>query len=167
MLDIDYTDERALKGAARDYGNNPLDCLVNCAGFGVNPDDSWSYDADMVLESFKVMTLGLFLATKYFKPQLELSESIAGNNDEGENIGYRMAKAALNQQTKTLAQELTRAGSKIRLLAVCPGFIATKMTNFRGKDDIVKSCEGIVNMVLGLSAEDSGSLKKWNGNTTW
>ena len=175
ILYVDYTNEASIEQAAREFGDGPLDCLVNSGGFGVNPDDSWSHDYDMVLERFKVMCLGPFLATKHFRPSLERSEagkvlnissdmgSIATNTEEGENIGYRVAKAALNQQTKTLAQELRRTGSKISLVAVCPGFVATKMTRFRGKDDIVEVCKGTVDIVLNLTTKDSGSFRNWKG----
>ncbi|KAK3057198.1 hypothetical protein LTR09_002237 [Extremus antarcticus] len=177
LLYIDYTDESTIIDAAKAFGDKPLDCLVNCGGYGVKPDDSWSYNYDDVLERLKTMVVGPFIVTKHFKPSLEKSESgkvlnisadmgsISKNSEEGENIGYRMAKSALNQQTKTLAQEFANAGSNVRLVAVCPGFIPTRMTEWRGNVDIVEACDAVVDVVLSLTAEESGSFKDRRGQT--
>jgi NAD(P)-dependent dehydrogenase (short-subunit alcohol dehydrogenase family) len=54
----------------------------------------------------------------------------------GGNACYRISKAALNQLTKTMAADLEKEGSNVLVLAVHPGWVATKMTGFYGEDDM-------------------------------
>lgn len=32
ILEMDFRDEASIQKAAADYGDGPLDCLINCAG---------------------------------------------------------------------------------------------------------------------------------------
>jgi short-subunit dehydrogenase len=35
LLEIDFTDEKSIIDASKDYGEGPLDVLVNCGGDGL------------------------------------------------------------------------------------------------------------------------------------
>jgi NAD(P)-dependent dehydrogenase (short-subunit alcohol dehydrogenase family) len=59
--------------------------------------------------------------------------------ERGLFIGYRMAKAALNQQIVTLSREFEHNGDNITILALNPGYIPTRMTGFKGVVDIKES----------------------------
>jgi short-subunit dehydrogenase len=37
ILEIDFTDEVSIETAAKKYGDNPLDCLINCGGVFFEP----------------------------------------------------------------------------------------------------------------------------------
>jgi NAD(P)-dependent dehydrogenase (short-subunit alcohol dehydrogenase family) len=84
---------------------------------------------------------------------------------DGEVIGYRMAKAAANQQVKTLALDFQRDNIPVTTLAFEPGFIKTRLTGWRGRVDIEESCTGMVNIIEKLVPEMSGSFLDWKGET--
>lgn len=73
ILEVDYTDERTIAEAAKQYGSGPLDCLVNCGGMldkvptfkaifkflGVGPQP-FDWDAgsgERILEMFNIMSV--------------------------------------------------------------------------------------------------------------
>lgn len=76
-----------------------------------------------------------------------------------------MAKAAANQQVKTLSLDFQRAGIPISTLAFEPGFIKTRLTGWRGRVDIEESCNGMVDIIEKLTLEESGSFLDWTGKT--
>jgi NAD(P)-dependent dehydrogenase (short-subunit alcohol dehydrogenase family) len=80
-------------------------------------------------------------------------------------IGYRMAKAAANQQVKTLAIDFQRQDIPLTTLAFEPGFIKTRLTGWRGIVDIEESCTGMVNIIETLTPQMSGSFLDWKGDT--
>ena len=82
-----------------------------------------------------------------------------------EVIGYRMAKAAANQQVKTLSLDFQRANIPISTLAFEPGFIKTRLTGWRGRVDIEESCTGMVDIIEMMTPNMSGSFLDWKGET--
>ena len=82
-----------------------------------------------------------------------------------EVIGYRMAKAAANQQVKTLALDFQRDNIPVTMLAFEPGFIKTKLTGFRGVVDIEESSNGMVDIIEKLTPEQTGNFVDWKGET--
>ena len=74
-----------------------------------------------------------------------------------------MAKAALNQGTMTIAQELKADGSNISFLSVNPGWIPTRMTSGKGDTDVVESVEGIIKLGDEVTMKNTGQFRKWNG----
>lgn len=84
-------------------------------------------------------------------------------NERGLFIGYRMAKAALNQQTVTLARDFEHAGDGITVIALNPGYIATKMTGFKGVVDLVESVEKMTTIIEETTVEKSGHFFDYTG----
>ncbi|KAJ5949542.1 hypothetical protein N7454_001126 [Penicillium verhagenii] len=133
IFDLDYLNENTISAAAKSYGEEtPLDVLINCAGLPVLPASWEETTAEHLMIKFRVMSVGPFLATKYFLPSL--TKSSAGKvinitsfwaslqeNDFGEYISYRAAKAALNMETVTIAHELKAKDLNITVLALDPG----------------------------------------------
>lgn len=95
--------------------------------------------------------------------------SIILDNSEGGNLCYRLSKTAVNQLTKTLAVDLATMGYKISALAIHPGYLATKMNDFYGEDDMEESMNSLVKTIetFGM-AEDkkipNGGYVDRNGN---
>ncbi|KAI0102838.1 hypothetical protein GGR51DRAFT_573851 [Nemania sp. FL0031] len=175
IIEIDYTREDTIVAAAETLSGTDLDVLVNCAGIKPRPLE-WDahYQADL-MERFLVMPVGYFLASKHFIRLLSEgnggkiinissdSASIGIADHDGESVGYRMAKTAVNAQTKTLAIDFKREGRPVITMAIDPGFIKTRLTAFRGTVDIKESSNGMYKLIEGLTPEMSGSFYSWNG----
>lgn len=84
-------------------------------------------------------------------------------NERGGFLGYRMAKAALNQQTKTVAQAFKDGDSKIIFLALEPGYLATRLTGWKGEDDMEASVKGMVDIIQRAEHSDTGLFYTYAG----
>lgn len=180
-FELDYADEDSIKAGARDFGNTPLDVLINSAALCHLWDDKpfTEQSGEDLLTHFKVNTMGPFIACKAFLPALEkagqgkiiiMSSSMASitDNDTGGNVCYRISKTAVNQLTKTMAVDLAKMGSKVVTLAIHPGYLATKMNNYHGEDDM----EGCINAMVetietfgmtGGKSIPNGGYVNWEG----
>lgn len=179
IIQIDYKDAATIKSAAADLlsKNVCLDVLVNVGGIKVRPLEWQAHDQDDLIERFQVMAIGPFLVTKNFLPLMKKdgtgkiiyitskSGSIGAPDNDGEVIGYRMAKTAANQQVKTLALDFQRDNIPVSTLAFEPGFIKTRLTGWRGHVDIEESCTGMVDIIEKMSPGMSGSFLNWKGET--
>ena len=111
-----------------------LDILFNNAGVGgaIGPltetsTDDWDY-------TFDVLAKGVFLGIKHAARVMKAkgrggsiinTASIAGLSGDGGPLVYSAAKAAVISMSKSAAVEL--ASDRIRVNAICPGFIATPL----------------------------------------
>ena len=122
--------ERMIKEIEKDFGR--LDVLVNNAG--IIKDATL---AKMSLEDWKrvieVDLNGVFNCTKAALPLIIANQgniisisSIVGERGNYGQTNYAAAKAGIIGFTKSLAKELGRFG--VRVNAIAPGFIETKMT---------------------------------------
>jgi NAD(P)-dependent dehydrogenase (short-subunit alcohol dehydrogenase family) len=76
-----------------------------------------------------------------------------------------MSKAALNMMTVTMAKEFQMNGDNISVVALDPGYVATRMTNFRFRDDMDECITGIVNVLEKVSMNQTGTFLDWHGET--
>ncbi|KAK4167811.1 short chain dehydrogenase [Cladorrhinum sp. PSN259] len=183
ILEIDLADENTIQSAAQKFGEDkPLDLLINSAALGPGPLDWGDYSADILVEWFRVNTVGPFLTTKHFYPALErsprgkiinLSSNMASmsslsDNPQGRHIGYRISKAALNQLTVSLGREFKSHESKVTANAIHPGWIPTTMTGFIGPDDMEVQTAAIVETIEKLEPGDTGKfLNAWGEDFPW
>ncbi|KAJ5799668.1 uncharacterized protein N7518_001736 [Penicillium psychrosexuale] len=175
IIDLDYLSESSIAAAAKTYGEGkPLDVLINCAGIGVDPASWEETTAEHMMNKFRVMTVGPFLATKYFLSSLKNSEAgkiinitsfwaSLGENDFGEYVSYRAAKAALNMETVTIAHEMKAKNLNITMLALDPGDIPTKLSRWSGNTNMEQSVKGMVKIIEEATVDISGSFLRWNG----
>ena len=70
--------------------------------------------------------------------------------------GYRMSKAAVNAAGKSLSVDLMPAG--IAVLLVHPGYVRTGMTGGNGYIEAAEAASGIIERIIELSIESTGSL---------
>jgi 3(or 17)beta-hydroxysteroid dehydrogenase len=130
--------QRVMGEASKRYGR--LDILVNNAGVGAGKNVE-----ELTLEDWRwVMSVnldGVFLGTKYaieaMKPRgggsIVNIASIEGIVGDRRLAAYDASKGGVRLLTKSAALHCARAGYKIRVNSVCPGFLDTKMvTGFLG-----------------------------------
>ncbi|KAF5538913.1 hypothetical protein FPHYL_12427 [Fusarium phyllophilum] len=176
ILILDFLDESSIKSAVEHYGRGPLDVLVNCAGIGPEPDDWHQHTADILMEKFRTNTVqaqGPFLTTKYFHPNLKLTSgrvynlssrgASISNNIQGQDLAYRLSKTALSQLTATMAAEFKNNGDGIAVIAVYPGYVATRLPSFRSRDNMEECIEGVVRVIETTGMSETGSFVDWKG----
>lgn len=123
---------RAIVDKAAPYGR--IDALVNNAGvtkFAQNHADLDALERADFERILAVNLIGPFQMVRAARALMEASEraavlmisSIAGVTGLGSSVAYAASKGALNTMTLSLARVL---GPKIRVNALCPGFIDTR-----------------------------------------
>jgi NAD(P)-dependent dehydrogenase (short-subunit alcohol dehydrogenase family) len=122
---------RDIVAKAASYGR--IDALANNAGvtkFAPAHGDLDALQAEDFMRLYAVNVVGPFQMLRAARALLEASErasvlmisSIAGVTGIGSSVAYAASKGALNTMTLSLARVM---GPKIRINALCPGFIDT------------------------------------------
>ena len=127
-------DEDCVKIAAAAAKHGRIDALFNNAGttkFAQNHADLDAVNAEDFLRLYSVNVVGAFQMIRAARSLLEAAEttsavvntsSIAGIMGNGSSVPYSASKGALVTMTLSLARALA---PKIRVNAICPGFIDT------------------------------------------
>lgn len=130
--DVSRDDDcKTIADAAAKFGR--IDCLANNAGTTKqvqNHADLDGLSAEDFARIYAVNVIGPFQMIRAARSLLEMGErssvlmvsSIAGVAGNGSSVAYAASKGALNTMTISLARALA---PKIRINAVCPGFIDT------------------------------------------
>jgi NAD(P)-dependent dehydrogenase (short-subunit alcohol dehydrogenase family) len=129
---------RAVKCAVDTFGR--LDKLVNNAGLGGAFGPITEIDVEDWDYTFHVLMRGVYLGVKHgARAMIDRGEggaivnigSVAGLYGGGGPVAYSSAKAAVINFTRSVSIEL--AAHRIRVNAVCPGFIRTPLALGRGQ----------------------------------
>jgi NAD(P)-dependent dehydrogenase (short-subunit alcohol dehydrogenase family) len=150
----------------------PLDLLINNAGVLRSGERFGTVQAKDLEASFRTHALGPFLLVQALFPQLADGATVANISSEIGSIGlrqefrtpsYAIGKAAQNMATSLLAQALVGRG--IRVVALHPGWVRTDMG---GDGALLAPCDsvaGLLRVIDGLQADDSGRFLDWQGQT--
>lgn len=97
-----------------------------------------SLDAEQLMQTYLINTIGPAMVLRYFAPLLAKGPSIYAklsarvgsitDNRKGGWYGYRSAKAGLNMILQTAAIELQRKNPELRVLALQPGTVQSKLS---------------------------------------
>lgn len=178
VLPLDVADARSRETLARELpltagstsGPQPLDLLINNAGvlhtgerFGQLSDANFD-------DSFRINASGPLLLTQALAAQLADGATVAnissvlGSIASTERFGtpsYNLSKAAQNMATRLLADALRGRG--IRVVALHPGWVQTEMGGEGAQITTAESVTGLLQVLDGLQAADSGAFLDWNG----
>ncbi|GME49193.1 Short-chain dehydrogenase/reductase SDR [Neofusicoccum parvum] len=135
---LDVTSQDSINAFTQQYGDKPLDLLLNVAGIiDANHDTLATINAQSLTRVFSVNTFGPLLLTQALLPNILRSphprlgyvSSRVGSitdNSSGGSYAYRASKTALNMVCKNLSLELKDKGVVVVILH--PGIVRTGMT---------------------------------------
>ncbi len=181
VLPIDLASEASIEAFADALGPAPVDVLYNNAGIdaralGVDDGarDVLQISGDDFLEVMRVNAVGPMLLTRALLDRLRASthprvvnvSSQAGSMEVahtlGRDVSYTASKAALNMISVRQSVHLRDAG--ITVVCIHPGFLKTDMGGSRADMPVEEGAAGIVSMVYGLTLDDSGTFRRWDGS---
>ncbi|KAK1943291.1 putative 12-oxophytodienoate reductase 11 [Phytophthora citrophthora] len=175
IVQIDTSDETSITTAAQQLKGQPIDLLINNAGIGGGGGIDQTTKAEM-MKQFEINTVGPFLVTRAFLPNLKLAVAANGSatvgqvssrmgsiadNGSGGMYGYRSSKTALNMVNASLATDLK--DEKIVALALHPGYVVTRMTGHTGQTTTEDSVAGMTKIIAEATPEDSGKFFHFSG----
>lgn len=170
---LDVADPQSVQVFADRLATEPVDVLINNAGYGVKDVALAGLDVESLAQFFQINSLGPLRVTLALLPNLRLGGrktivqmtskmgSIADNTSGG-CYGYRASKAALNALNKSLAIDL--AGEGLTCVALHPGWVKTDMGGASAPQEIPESVAGMIGVIDGLDASRNGQFLDFEGN---
>jgi NAD(P)-dependent dehydrogenase (short-subunit alcohol dehydrogenase family) len=168
---IDVTNSESVDKVFEILKDDQFDLLVNNAGIWT--DEVWGElrenDFKSMRKALEVNLFGQLRATEAFTPLMKSGSKIVfitsrmgsiGDNMQGGRYGYRVSKAALNMAAKSLSVDLK--SQKIAVAVLHPGFVKTRMVDFRGHISPEEAAKGLLQRIQNLNLENSGSF--WHAN---
>lgn len=196
-LQLNVTNQGSIDAAAEyirsEFGH--LDALVNNAGISHAPKQGRSFEEiaksipasvaslDEVRAVFETNVFGVIAVTQAMLPLLRQAPAarIVNVSSRGGSLtlnadpnhparamfgpGYSASKAALNAVTLAFAIELE--STKIKVNAVCPGFTATDLNNFRGTRTVEEAAREPVRLALLEEDGPTGTFSNEDGPLPW
>ncbi|TMW58998.1 hypothetical protein Poli38472_007143 [Pythium oligandrum] len=171
FVQLDTSDEDSIIRAAKDLEGEAIGVLINNAGIADLQETFESMTKESMIKQFEVNAVGPFLVTRAFVPHLKAAvtksgsaklaqittslASIALHDGTIPYPGYRMSKAALNMAHMNITHELK--SDKIICATICPGYVATDMTNYvPGTLQPSESAAAVSKVIAGLTPDDTG-----------
>ncbi|TDH66562.1 hypothetical protein CCR75_007828 [Bremia lactucae] len=176
VVTLDTSDESSVLDAARQLEGVPIDLLINNAGIWL-PDKLQAAKKEDLMRQFEINTIGPFLTTRAFLPNLELAAkkqgaayvaqlstilgSIHTNTPKmeayfAEAFGYSASKTALNMINRSMAVSLRKRN--IGLVTLNPGYVKTDMTKHKGFLKPSNAAKAMANALEKLTLKDSGKF---------
>jgi len=176
---VDTGNSESITAFAKSVGDRPVDVLFNNAGIdarAVGATDGERGALDITEEQFRavldVNTLGPWLMVKALADNLIAAEGVVVNVSSqvgsievahtiGRDISYTTSKAALNMITLKESQVLHALG--VTVISLHPGWVRSEMGGPTATLDPDVAAASIVNLVDGLTLDNTGSFYQWDG----
>lgn len=164
-LELDVTDETSIMVVASKMNGIGLDVLINNAALRGDTGGLETLEVNSFMAVQAVNVLGPLLMVKYFLPFLEHGKrklivnisSRAGSMSEGQDpdldYAYRCSKAAINQVTVKLADQLD-----MTVLSIHPGWIKTDMGGPEAEIDPNQAALELYKFLDNVTRRDSGKF---------
>jgi NAD(P)-dependent dehydrogenase (short-subunit alcohol dehydrogenase family) len=178
---LDITDHAQINALARQVGDSPIDILINNAGImgalplreNLHRQHFGELDYGLWGEIFRTNVFGSVKMTEAFADAVAASthkkiislSSTTGSITEGRRpaLAYTTSKAALNKAMTVIAEHLRPRGIIVAL--VCPGYVKTRMNVGGATLEIPESVAGLRTLIAGLTLADSGTFRRYNGES--
>lgn len=175
VLELDVTDRdriaRTAEAVAAD-GDGSLDVLVNNAGASPRGERFDNIRAADMLDVLAVNTVAPLIVAQHChallvrspRPRIANISSSMGSlarKDYGRHYSYASSKAGLNMITRALAADLADDG--IVVASLHPGWVRTDLGGPQAELTPGESVAGMIRMIDGLAAADSGGFFTWQG----
>ena len=184
---LELTDEQSIEQASifiKSLGK-PISLLFDATGMLHDEDNNQmpektykNITLSFLKKNFEINTFGPALIMKYFLPLLDseeqsvfasLSAKVGSieDNKYGGWYSYRASKAALNQLIKTASIELGMKNKKAICISMHRGTVTSKLSKPFQKEGLTiqspeESAKNIVQILLNLKSQDTGSFFNWN-----
>ena len=149
--------------------SGPYEIIIDATGAlnidGVGPEKSLnSLQADLLMQSMRINAIGPAMVLRHFAPLLAKGASVYAklsarvgsieDNKKGGWYGYRASKAALNMLLQTAAIELQRKNPGIRVVALQPGTVRSKLSSphVNAQSQLLEPQESVLGMLSTLRA---------------
>lgn len=196
-IQLDVTDQRSIAAAAarirEDFGR--LDVLVNNAGIAYAGPPNASFEDKLLAgrpstaplaqtrEIFETNVFGVIAVIQAMLPLLREAPaarivnvsstvgSLTLQSDPSspvraiQSVSYSPSKTALNAVTVAFANELQSTAIKVN--AMCPGFTATDLNNFRGTRSVDEAAREAVRLALLGDDGPTGTFSNDDGVVPW
>ena len=166
---IDITNGKLVSEMIKQFGDRPLDVLINNAGiverFGLS-----DLNFESIRRQFEANAIGALRVTHGMLGNLNNGSKIVimtsrmgsiEDNTSGDSYGYRMSKVAVSMAGKSLSIDLKPRGIAVAILH--PGLVQTRMTNFTHSGITTEvSVKGLLARIDELNLENTGTF--WHAN---
>lgn len=176
---VDVTSPDSIAKFKADFGNQPLDLLLNIAGIMIKPeqDSLVTTNLDALNKSFAVNASGVLLLTQALMPNILAAQNAKiaivssrvgsmSDNTSGGLYAYRASKAAVNSIGVSLSVDLRPKGVTVVLLH--PGInktnLAGGLTGFGQAFEPDETAERLYKVVSEKGIEDTGKFFQYEGN---
>ena len=172
LLQIDMASPESIQAAAASIGDQELDIVINNAGSTGGGRQAID-DLDLAAwhEALDVNTIGPTLLAGALKDNLVASgngklmtvtsQLAASTWPLGGMLIYASTKAAVSKVHQALA--IDWKDDPVIVALMHPGWVQTDMGGPHAQITAEESASGIIDVISGLSAEDSGKFYKWTG----
>lgn len=171
ISDIDLTDESCYSSIIKSLSENKIDLLINNAGIYLK-ESFGAFKENNFHQEFQINTIAPLMLTENLISYLQKKSKVImissrmgsiSDNTSGGSYGYRASKAALNAATMSLSIDLKDKGISVGIFH--PGYVKTKMTNYKGFLEAQESVLGMIKQIDELSLNAPLTFKHTNGST--